>query len=120
MLARAGEAHEDPAHPPGAPPPLDGAPAPPPAPGGVRHLDADTSLSRGSWDAALRAAGSVCAAVDAVVSGAARNAFCPVRPPGHHAGPRGVVTCERDPDGSHGFCLLNNVAIGAAYAMHVS
>ena len=60
------------------------------------------------------------AAVDAVVQGSARNAFCPVRPPGHHAGPRGVVTCERDPDGSHGFCLLNNVAIGAAYAMHVS
>jgi len=51
-----------------------------------------------------------------VVAGEARNAFCAVRPPGHHAGPRGVVTCENDKDGSHGFCLLNNVAIGAAYA----
>lgn len=39
-----------------------------------------------------------------------------MRPPGHHAGPRGIVTCPNDPEGSHGFCLLNNVAIGAAYA----
>ena len=45
-----------------------------------------------------------------------RNAFCAVRPPGHHAGPRGIVTCPNDSEGSHGFCLLNNVAIGAAYA----
>merc|ERR1712238_162146 len=45
------------------------------------------------------------------------NAFCVVRPPGHHAGPRGIVSCENDPEGgSHGFCFLNNVAIGAAYA----
>lgn len=70
----------------------------------------------GSWDAALHAAGAVCAAIDRVVAGEVRNAFCPVRPPGHHAGPRGVVTCENDKDGSHGFCLLNNVALGAAYA----
>jgi hypothetical protein len=42
-----------------------------------------------------------------------------VRPPGHHAGPRGVVTNENDNDGSHGFCLLNNVGIGAAYALNV-
>jgi hypothetical protein len=41
-----------------------------------------------------------------------------VRPPGHHAGPRGVVTSANDPHGSHGFCLLNNVAIGAAYPMN--
>jgi acetoin utilization deacetylase AcuC-like enzyme len=51
------------------------------------------------------------------VSGDYRNAFCAIRPPGHHAGPRGIVRCMNDPDGgSHGFCLLNNVAIGAAYA----
>ena len=47
----------------------------------------------------------------------ARNAFCAVRPPGHHAGPTGVVTCDNDPHGSQGFCLLSNLAIGAAYAM---
>lgn len=40
-----------------------------------------------------------------------------MRPPGHHAGPTGVVTNPNDPHGSHGFCLLSNVAIGAAYAM---
>ena len=48
----------------------------------------------------------------------ARNAFCAVRPPGHHAGPVGVVTCKRDPHGSHGFCLLNNIAIAGAYAVN--
>jgi len=137
VLARVGEAHADAARPPGPAPPPEGpgsvgsaewaeraaaaaraGAVAGPEPGGIRLLDADTSLSRGSWEAALRAAGAVCSAIDSVVSGQARNAFCPVRPPGHHAGPRGVVACERDPDGSHGFCLLNNVAIGAAYAMH--
>lgn len=48
----------------------------------------------------------------------ARNAFCAIRPPGHHAGPVGVVTCKRDPHGSHGFCLLNNIAIAGAYAVN--
>jgi acetoin utilization deacetylase AcuC-like enzyme len=86
-------------------------------PNAVAHLDADTTMSRWSFEAALRAAGSVCEAVDKVVSGDFRNAFCAVRPPGHHAGPRGIVRCANDPDGgSHGFCFLNNVAIGAAYA----
>jgi len=86
-------------------------------PSAIANLDADTTISRWSFEAALRAAGSVCEAVDKVVSGDHRNAFCCVRPPGHHAGPRGIVRCENDPDGgSHGFCFLNNVAIGAAYA----
>jgi len=86
-------------------------------PSAVAHLDADTTMSRWSFEAALRAAGSVCQAVDRVVSGDYRNSFCVVRPPGHHAGPRGIVRCANDPDGgSHGFCFLNNVAIGAAYA----
>ena len=86
-------------------------------PGGIAHLDADTAISRWSFEAALRAAGSVCEAVDRVINGDHRNAFCAVRPPGHHAGPRGIVRCANDPEGgSHGFCLLNNVAIGAAYA----
>ena len=86
-------------------------------PSAIAHLDGDTAVSRWSFEAAMRAAGSVCEAVDRVVNGDHRNAFCAVRPPGHHAGPRGIVRCANDPDGgSHGFCLLNNVAIGAAYA----
>lgn len=89
-------------------------------PATVAHLDPDTAVSRWSFEAALRAAGSVCEAVDKVVNGDHRNAFCAVRPPGHHAGPRGIVRCPNDPEGgSHGFCLLNNVAIGAAYARSV-
>lgn len=78
--------------------------------------DYDTALSVQSYDAAFRAAGAVCKAVDDVVDGTSTNAFCIVRPPGHHAGPVGKVVCENDPEGSLGFCLLNNVAVGAAYA----
>eukprot|EP00542_Grammatophora_oceanica_P018202 CAMPEP_0194048750 /NCGR_PEP_ID=MMETSP0009_2-20130614/28357_1 /TAXON_ID=210454 /ORGANISM="Grammatophora oceanica, Strain CCMP 410" /LENGTH=997 /DNA_ID=CAMNT_0038694707 /DNA_START=148 /DNA_END=3141 /DNA_ORIENTATION=+ len=86
-------------------------------PQAISHLDADTAVSRWSFEASMRAAGAVCEAVDKVMSSEHRNAFCAVRPPGHHAGPRGIVKCAADPDGgSHGFCLLNNVAIGAAYA----
>ncbi len=73
---------------------------------GYRAVDADTVLSPGSGEAALRAAGAVCAAVDAVVAGQARNAFCAVRPPGHHAESARAM----------GFCLFNNVAVGAAHA----
>ncbi len=66
----------------------------------------DTDVTLNSWDVALRAAGGVLNAVDLVMTGRARNAFCAVRPPGHHATPnRGM-----------GFCLLNNVAIAARYA----
>jgi acetoin utilization deacetylase AcuC-like enzyme len=66
----------------------------------------DTDISAGSWEAASRAAGGVLHAVDAVLLGKARNAFCAVRPPGHHATPsRGM-----------GFCLFNNVALAARYA----
>ncbi len=73
---------------------------------GTRAVDADTALSPGSGEAALRAAGAVVAAVDAVMTGQARNAFCAVRPPGHHA-EAGVAM---------GFCVFNNVAIGALRA----
>lgn len=69
-------------------------------------LDPDTILSPGSGEAALRAAGALCAAVDAVMAGEADNAFCAVRPPGHHAEPAHAM----------GFCLFNNVAIGALQA----
>ncbi|GFR42160.1 hypothetical protein Agub_g3012, partial [Astrephomene gubernaculifera] len=91
----------------------------PDSPASVGSLDPDTAISRGSMRAALAAAGAVCAAVDEVVAGRARNAFCAVRPPGHHAGPTGTVVNPNDPHGSHGFCLLSNVAIGAAYAMNM-
>ncbi|MEQ8967833.1 MAG: histone deacetylase family protein [Azospirillaceae bacterium] len=78
---------------------------------GHRSLDPDTILSPGSGEAALRAAGAVCAAVDAVFCGdsepeGARNAFCAVRPPGHHAEAARAM----------GFCLFNNAAIGAFHA----
>jgi acetoin utilization deacetylase AcuC-like enzyme len=73
---------------------------------GHHGLDMDTIVSPGSGEAALRAAGALCAAVDAVMAGEADNAFCAVRPPGHHAEPQHAM----------GFCLFNNVAVGAAHA----
>jgi acetoin utilization deacetylase AcuC-like enzyme len=66
----------------------------------------DTHVSHRSYDAALHAAGAVMNAVDSVVAGEARNAFCIVRPPGHHA----------TPDRGMGFCVFNNVAVAARYA----
>jgi len=73
------------------------------------HLDPDTVLCPQSGEAALRAAGAVCAAVDAVFGGHTDNAFCAVRPPGHHA----------EHNRAMGFCLFNNVAVGAEHARAV-
>ncbi len=84
--------------------------------GPIMYLDGDTGISSDSFEAALRAAGAVCRAVDDVCSGTVKNAFCAVRPPGHHAGVRGLVKSNNKSTGSHGFCILNSVAIGAAYA----
>jgi hypothetical protein len=85
---------------------------------GFTHLDGDTAVSCETFNAALAAAGAACEAVDLVANRAVRNAFCPVRPPGHHAGPKGLVKgTEGGPD-SHGFCILNNVSIAASYAMN--
>lgn len=74
---------------------------------GYAQLDADTAMSPDSLEAALRAAGAVCAAVDALLDSSATRAFCAVRPPGHHA----------THDTPMGFCLFNNVAVGAAHAL---
>lgn len=73
---------------------------------GKVHLDPDTAMSPKSGEAALRAVGAICSAIDAVVAGEAKNAFCAVRPPGHHA----------EASRAMGFCLFNSVAIGAEYA----
>jgi acetoin utilization deacetylase AcuC-like enzyme len=73
---------------------------------GLVGIDADTIICARSGEAALRAAGAVTAAVDAVMTGEANSAFCAVRPPGHHAEPARAM----------GFCLFNNVAVGAARA----
>ncbi|MFI4890114.1 MAG: histone deacetylase family protein [Steroidobacterales bacterium] len=74
---------------------------------GYRQLDPDTAMNPHSLDAALRAAGAGILAVDELVAGRARNAFCAVRPCGHHA----------TPGRSMGFCIFNNVAVAAAYAL---
>ena len=79
------------------------------AAGGPAHaaIDPDTSLNRHTWNAARRAAGAAVAATDAVLDGAMQNAFCAVRPPGHHA--------ERDR--AMGFCFVSNVAVAALHAL---
>ena len=73
---------------------------------GLVALDGDTALSPRSGEAALHAAGALCTAVDTIMAGEANNAFCAVRPPGHHA----------EPNRAMGFCVFNNVAIGAVHA----
>lgn len=74
----------------------------------------DTFVSFGSWDAALYASGSVCRAIDEVMNENSKiiNAFCAVRPPGHHAGRKGHARAM-----TQGYCIINNVAIGCFYAL---
>ncbi|MCE8508797.1 histone deacetylase family protein [Ruegeria pomeroyi] len=74
---------------------------------GFTQIDGDTFLSPGSVDAAFRAAGAVVRAVDMVLGGEVRNAFCAIRPPGHHA--------ERET--AMGFCLFGNAALAAKHAL---
>ena len=73
----------------------------------LAQIDPDTSMSGGSYNAMLRGVGAAVAATDAVVAGELENAFCATRPPGHHA-------CH---DRAMGFCVFNNVAIAAKYAL---
>ncbi len=70
-------------------------------------IDPDTLLNHGSINAALRASGAVCFAVDQILADKALRAFCAVRPPGHHSEPQQAM----------GFCLLNHIAIGALQAL---
>eukprot|EP00927_Polykrikos_kofoidii_P048676 TRINITY_DN42915_c0_g1_i1.p1 TRINITY_DN42915_c0_g1~~TRINITY_DN42915_c0_g1_i1.p1 ORF type:complete len:506 (+),score=57.05 TRINITY_DN42915_c0_g1_i1:68-1519(+) len=89
-----------------------------------QQLDRDTLISEESWDASRYAAGCIVQAVTLVCERGARNAFCAVRPPGHHVGPSGACEADGAEDsaegmtGTQGFCLLNNVAIGAAFARY--
>jgi acetoin utilization deacetylase AcuC-like enzyme len=76
---------------------------------GYAQIDPDTSMNPHTWQAALRAAGAAVAATDAVLEGRYDNAFCSVRPPGHHAEPARAM----------GFCFFNNVAIAARHALDV-
>jgi acetoin utilization deacetylase AcuC-like enzyme len=76
---------------------------------GFAQLDSDTIASPGTGEAILRAAGAVVLGVDMVMAGEVKNAFCAVRPPGHHATPTRAM----------GFCLFNNVAVGALHARAV-
>lgn len=71
------------------------------------QLDPDTAMNEHTLNAALRAAGAAVLATDRVIGGAAENAFCSVRPPGHHALRARAM----------GFCVINNVAVGAAHAL---
>ncbi|WP_228895459.1 histone deacetylase family protein [Pseudoduganella aquatica] len=80
-----------------------------PEAGDYYPIDGDTSLNAHSWQAALRAAGAAVAATDAVIDGEIGNAFCAIRPPGHHARPTEPM----------GFCMFNNIAIAAKHALDV-
>jgi acetoin utilization deacetylase AcuC-like enzyme len=74
---------------------------------GYVALDPDTTMNPATWSAARRAAGAVVDATDRVLAGELANAFCAVRPPGHHARPGAAM----------GFCFFNNIAVGARHAL---
>ena len=73
---------------------------------GMVRIDADTAMSAGTWEAVMRGVGAAVYAVDEVMTGKVKNAFCAMRPPGHHA----------EKTRAMGFCLFNNAAIAAMHA----
>jgi acetoin utilization deacetylase AcuC-like enzyme len=73
---------------------------------GITFIDSDTIASPGTWEAALLGAGAVCQAVEDVIAGKTKRAFCAIRPPGHHA----------EPMRANGFCYFNNIFVGALHA----
>ena len=86
----------------------------------IEYFDgADTAISEHTWNAALHSAGMVIDAVDSIMNGKCRNAFCAGRPPGHHAGIFGKTFHGDDKKKacSNGFCFINNVALAASYAV---
>ena len=88
--------------------------------GRVTKYDRDTLVSAESWRSALLAAGAVVDAVDEVVEkDDFKRAFCAVRPPGHHAGVFGAIGAPAGGTKTNGFCIFNNIAVGAAYALNV-
>jgi len=74
---------------------------------GIAHIDPDTAMNPHTWQAALRSAGAGVMAVDLLMAGEVQNAFCAVRPPGHHA--------ERE--NAMGFCFFNNIVVAAQHAL---
>ncbi len=81
--------------------------------GGLAYIDGDTYISDGTRDAALAAAGAAMTGVDMIISGEVKSFYAPVRPPGHHAGISGRALTAP----TQGFCIFNNIAIGAEYAI---
>ena len=75
---------------------------------GIKFLDGDTVVSPGSKEAALDAVGSILLGIDQIVNKQFKNTFCSIRPPGHHA----------ESDKAMGFCIYNNVAVGASYLLN--
>jgi len=82
----------------------------------IHNLDRDTYISNESYEAATYAAGCVINAVEIAAKGEYKFIFCPIRPPGHHLGPYGAEGIKELK--TTGYCLLNNVAIGCAFAKY--
>lgn len=83
--------------------------------------DRDSTMSSETWKAALLASGAIIEACNKIMTGQFRNAFCAIRPPGHHAGVFGKTfkNNECDQEQTNGFCYINNIALGASYLKSV-
>jgi acetoin utilization deacetylase AcuC-like enzyme len=100
--------------------------------GSILNIDPDTAVSTETWPSAIKAVGAVVEACKLVMEGKFRNAFCPIRPPGHHSGIFGVVDmCSKElkkvkesvshyhEHKTNGFCIFNNIGVAAAYLKNV-